>query len=75
MRPVLSQEQQRLSNLELDGKPRLVRGVAGSGKTLVLSNWLAKTAKRLSGERDARIWAVYANRSLHKLLTASIESA
>lgn len=75
MKPVLSQEQQRLSNLDLDGKPRLVRGVAGSGKTVVLSNWLAKTAKRMAGDPDARIWAVYANRSLHKLLQESIEGA
>lgn len=75
MQPVLSQEQQRLSNLDLDGKPRLVRGVAGSGKTVVLSNWLARTVKRLTGEQDARIWAVYANRSLHKLLRESIEAA
>lgn len=75
MKPVLSQEQQRLSNLDLDGKPRLVRGVAGSGKTVVLSNWLAKTAKRMTGDPDARIWAVYANRSLHKLLQESIEGA
>lgn len=75
MQPILSQEQQRLSNLDLDGKPRLVRGVAGSGKTVVLSNWLAKTANRMSGEPDARIWAVYANRSLHKLLRESIEAA
>lgn len=75
MKPVLSQEQQRLSNLDLDGKPRLVRGVAGSGKTVVLSNWLAKTAKRMAGDPDARIWAVYANRSLHRLLQESIEGA
>ena len=75
MKPVLSQEQQRLTNLELDGKPRLVRGVAGSGKSVVLCNWLAKTAKRLRDKQDARIWAVYANRSLHKLLQDSIESA
>jgi superfamily I DNA/RNA helicase len=75
MRPILSQEQQRLTNLELDGKPRLVRGVAGSGKSIVLCNWLAKTAKRLQDQKDARIWAVYANRSLHKLLRESIESA
>jgi hypothetical protein len=75
MRPVLSQEQQRLSNLDLDGKPRLVRGVAGSGKTVVLSNWLAKTAKKMANEPEARIWAVYANRSLHKLLRESIEGA
>jgi len=75
MKPVFSQEQQRLSNLELDGKPRLVRGVAGSGKSVVLCNWLAKTAMRLRDKKDVRIWAVYANRSLHKLLCDSIDSA
>ncbi len=75
MKPLFSREQQRLTNLDLDGKPRLVRGVAGSGKSVVLCNWLAKTAKRLRGKKDARIWAVYANRSLHKLLCGSIESA
>ena len=75
MKPLFSHEQQRLTNLELDGKPRLVRGVAGSGKSVVLCNWLAKTAKRLRGKKDTRIWAVYANRTLHKLLCDSIESA
>lgn len=75
MKPVLSQEQQRLTNLNLDGKPRLVRGVAGSGKSIVLCNWLAKTVKRLEGSKDIRIWAVYANRSLHKLLRESVESS
>ena len=75
MKPILSREQQRLTNLELDGKPRLVRGVAGSGKSVVLCNWLAKTAKRLRDQEDACIWAVYANRSLEKLLRESIESA
>ncbi len=85
LKPILSQEQQRLTNLELDGKPRLVRGVAGSGKSVVLCNWLAKTAKRLvdqsggkqngSEHQDKRIWAVYANRSLHRLLRESVESA
>ena len=83
LKPILSQEQQRLTNLELDGKPRLVRGVAGSGKSVVLCNWLAKTAKRLvdhsggkqNGCGHKRIWAVYANRSLHRLLRESVESA
>ncbi|KAA5545396.1 AAA family ATPase [Roseiconus nitratireducens] len=75
MKRLFSQEQTRLTNLKLDGKPRLVRGVAGSGKSVVLCNWLAKTAKRLRGKTDARIWAVYANRSLHKLLCDSIEAA
>lgn len=75
MKPVLSQEQQRLTNLNLDGKPRLVRGVAGSGKSIVLCNWLAKTVQRLEANKNVRIWAVYANRSLHKLLRESVETA
>jgi AAA domain/UvrD-like helicase C-terminal domain len=75
MTPVLSHEQQRLTNLSLDGKPRLVRGVAGSGKSIVLCNWLAKTVKRMERDKNVRIWAVYANRSLHKLLRESVESS
>ncbi len=46
LRPVFSAEQQRLCELRLDGKPRLVRGVAGSGKTVVLAHWLARTVRR-----------------------------
>jgi len=75
LRPVLSQEQERLCRLELDGKPRLVRGVAGSGKTVVLAHWLMQTVKRLEGQADMRIWAVFANRSLQSLIGSSIESA
>jgi superfamily I DNA/RNA helicase len=75
MNPILSEEQQRLTNLKLDGKPRLVRGVAGSGKSIVLCNWLAKTVKRMSDTKEFHVWAVYANRSLHKLLRESVESA
>ena len=47
LRPVLSHEQERLCGLELDGKPRLVRGVAGSGKTVILAHWLMQTVQRL----------------------------
>ncbi|QDV10284.1 ATP-dependent RecD-like DNA helicase [Rosistilla oblonga] len=72
LRPVLSHEQERLCGLELDGKPRLVRGVAGSGKTVVLAHWLMKTVKRLQDEPDVRIWAVFANRSLQSLIETSI---
>ncbi|GIX00562.1 MAG: hypothetical protein KatS3mg111_3894 [Pirellulaceae bacterium] len=75
LRPVLSREQERLCGLTLDGKPRLVRGVAGSGKTIVLAHWLAKTVKRFSDQPDARIWAVFANRSLQALIANSIETA
>jgi superfamily I DNA/RNA helicase len=75
LKPVLSKEQQRLTNIKLDGKPRLVRGVAGSGKSIVLCNWLAKTVHRHQAAKEIRVWAVYANRSLHKLLRESVESA
>ncbi len=43
----LSDEQQSLSDLKLDGKPRLVRGVAGSGKTVVLANIFANYIKNV----------------------------
>ncbi|MCA9075807.1 MAG: AAA family ATPase [Planctomycetaceae bacterium] len=75
LRPVFSQEQQRLCGLELDGKPRLVRGVAGSGKTVVLAHWLMQTVRRLREVPNVRIWAVFANRSLQSLIGDSIESA
>jgi hypothetical protein len=75
LRPVLSHEQERLCRLGLDGKPRLVRGVAGSGKTVVLAHWLMQTVKRLAGQQNIRIWAVFANRSLQSLIGDSIESA
>ena len=44
-----------------------------SGKSIVLCNWLAKTVKRMERDKHVRIWAVYANRSLHKLLRESVE--
>ncbi|MCC6511619.1 MAG: AAA family ATPase, partial [Pirellulaceae bacterium] len=75
LEPVLSHEQQRLCGLKLDGKPRLVRGVAGSGKTVVLAHWLMQTIQRMAREADVRIWAVFANRSLQTLIGDSIESA
>ena len=75
LRPVMSAEQQRLCGFSMDGKPRLVRGVAGSGKTLVLAHWLLKTLQNLSNQPDARVWAVYANRSLRRLIADTIEEA
>ena len=59
----------------MDGKPRLVRGVAGSGKTVVLGHWLRKTLDRAADKPDAKIWAVFANNSLRKLLCETIETA
>lgn len=75
LRPVMSAEQQRLCGYNMDGKPRLVRGVAGSGKTLVLAHWLQKTVQKLSDRPDARVWAVYANKSLHRLIQDTVEEA
>lgn len=75
LRPVMSAEQQRLSGYKMDGKPRLVRGVAGSGKTVVLAHWLQKTVQQLSGRQDCVVWAVYANRSLARLIADTVEEA
>ena len=75
LRPVLSRDQERLCGFELDGKPRLVRGVAGSGKTVVLAHWLTQTVRRLDEESNVRIWTVFANRSLQTLIGDSITSA
>jgi superfamily I DNA/RNA helicase len=75
LRPVMSLEQERLCALTLDGKPRLVRGVAGSGKTLVLAHWLKQTVEASKDKPDCRIWAVYANRSLHNLIRSAILDA
>jgi AAA domain len=75
LRPILSKEQQRLCGLDMDGKPRLVRGVAGSGKTVVLAHWLQKTVKQLAGKLDCKVWGVYANMSLARLITDTIEEA
>lgn len=48
----------------MDGKPRLVRGVAGSDKTAVLSAWLVRTLRRMGGGPDLKVWAVFVNHSL-----------
>ncbi|MBL4846771.1 MAG: AAA family ATPase [Planctomycetes bacterium] len=74
-RPVLSKAQQRLCVLRLDGKPRLVRGVAGSGKTVVLAHWVAQILKRWSNEPEAQAWVVYANRALKRLLEDMLREA
>ena len=74
-RPVLSYEQQRLCGLRMDGKPRLVRGVAGSGKTVVLAHWMMQTIRRTWHQENYTIWAVFGNRSLEGLIRRCIDSA
>ena len=64
----MSAEQQRLCGYKMDGKPRLVRGVAGSGKTAVMAHWLVKTLRRMRQQSDLKIWAVFANQSLSGLI-------
>lgn len=75
LRPLMTAEQQRLCSLKMDGKPRLVRGVAGSGKTVVLAHWLCKTVQELSTIPNAKIWAVYANKTLKRLIADMVEEA
>lgn len=72
LRPILSFEQQRLCELKIDGKPRLVRGVAGSGKTVVLAHWIAKS---LINAPHKQICVVYANASLKSLIHNTIHRA
>ncbi|MBL8624418.1 MAG: AAA family ATPase [Myxococcales bacterium] len=74
LRPLLSAEQQRLCRFEMDGKPRLVRGVAGSGKTVVLANWLVQTYLLLR-DQNPKLWVVFANRALQPLLQRCITQA
>ena len=80
----LSEEQQKLSSQDWSGGPRLVRGVAGSGKTIVLANNLARRLSRslgggemLFGEMDRRprLLAVCYNRTLAPFIRQKIDSA
>lgn len=74
-RPRMSEEQERLCRQPLDGRARLVRGVAGSGKTWVLATWLARTLHDPRFADLRTIWAVYGNRSLHGLLRGQLLEA
>jgi hypothetical protein len=81
----LSEDQQRLSSMDWQEGPRLVRGVAGSGKTIVLANNLARRLERMLIARtenlfDAksappRLLAVCFNRTLAPFLEKKINIA
>lgn len=77
----LSEEQQRLSAQNWHEGPRLVRGVAGSGKTIVLANNLARRLQRclqeqgLFANQSPRLLAVCNNRSLVPFLQKKIDLA
>ena len=74
-RPVMSAEQERLCQLPLDGGPRLVRGVAGSGKTWVMTAWLARTLFDPAFAHLERIWVVYGNASLRGLISRQLQQS
>ena len=79
----LSDEQQKLSAQDWSGGPRLVRGVAGSGKTIVLANNLARRLARALGDGETlfemaerpRLLAVCYNRTLAPFLRQKIDLA
>jgi hypothetical protein len=78
----LSQEQQELSRLPIAGHPRVVRGVAGSGKSIVLANMVARYLRRRLAElsenaesKSLRVGVVCFNRSLVAFLLARISDA
>jgi hypothetical protein len=75
----LSDEQTRVSSLDWSEGPRLIRGVAGSGKTIVLANNLARrlasshnTADLFEDQLPQRLLVVCNNRSLVPYLTKKI---
>lgn len=77
-----SQEQQELSRLKVEGFPRLIRGVAGSGKTVVLAEMVARFVHRKMGEASEkaqenvpRVAVVCFNRSLVPFIRRKIRDA
>ncbi len=81
---VLTDLQQRLTSQEWNDGPRLVRGVAGSGKTVVLATQAARMVERLhKGTRDLfedrlqplPVLAVCFNRTLVPFIRERIEIA
>jgi superfamily I DNA and RNA helicase len=81
----LSAEQTELSRLPIGGFPRLVRGVAGSGKTIVLANLAARLLNRQQNANPTlfdncenehlRVAVICFNRSLVSFLRQKIKDA
>lgn len=73
LRPLLSREQRLLVDRDLsDAGPRVVRGVAGSGKTLILAHWAVRA---LRGLQVHDIVIVFANAALEPLLRRMLADA
>jgi hypothetical protein len=71
----LSAEQKELVHLRVGGFPRLIRGVAGSGKTVVLAELAARFLHRHYPEEPVRIGITCFNRALVPFLTQKIAVA
>ncbi len=80
---VLTEEQQQLSRIDIKGYPRVIRGVAGSGKTVVLANVAARYLDRSINSGPEAPWhnssiravALCYNRSLVQFIKKKIKSA
>ena len=81
----LSAEQTELSRLTVGGFPRLIRGVAGSGKTVVLANLVARLLNRQQNtnpslfddfeDKHLKIAVICFNRALAPFLRQKIKDA
>ncbi len=71
----LSEEQKELVQLRVDGFPRLIRGVAGSGKTVVLAELAARFLHRHFPEQTVQIGVTCFNRALVPFLAQKINVA
>lgn len=79
----LSAEQRELSRLKVDGYPRLIRGVAGSGKTVVLAEMVARFIHRKISQPNMfnekpdvpRIAVVCFNRALVQFIQRKIRDS
>jgi hypothetical protein len=75
----LSPEQRAIAHRTLEGRPTLLRGVAGSGKSILLSFGLVEMLARHADQegsksRNARLLVTCFNRTLVPLLRRDIES-
>lgn len=71
-RPLFSAEQVRLIEKNVGEGHRLVRGVAGSGKSLILTAW---AAKMIQANPSYRVLITYFNKGMKILLRSMIETA
>jgi superfamily I DNA/RNA helicase len=70
-RPILTAEQEALVHMDLHKRgPRLVRGVAGSGKSLILAHWAVRL---LRGQGVDRVTVVVANVAARTLVLGLLE--